>query len=288
MKHILITGENSYVGSSLEQWLLKSPQKYKVDTLDMKEETWKRKDFSQYDAVFHVAGIVHMTQENHSEDMRKKYYYVNTQLAFETAEKAKAEGVKQFIFMSSMSVYGNAECITIDTEPAPRNFYGDSKWKAEQAISVLEDTTFKIAILRPPMIYGRGAKGNYPILSKLSQKILFFPKIKNRRSMLYIENLCEFVRLVIDNEESGIFFPQDEQWVNTCDMVRKIAEVRGHHIWFMRALAPGVWLGRLLPGRAGQMCRKAFGNCYYDMKMSDYKDNYRLYGLKDAIERTER
>lgn len=254
----------------------------------MKEETWKRKDFSQYEVIFHVAGIAHLNQGNHSQEMKKKYYYVNTQLAFETAEKAKAEGVEQFIFMSSMSVYGDVERIMVDTKPDPQNFYGDSKWKAEQSLSKLADTAFKIAILRPPMIYGKGAKGNYPILSKLSQKTMIFPKIENRRSMLYIENFCEFVRLVIDNEDTGVFFPQDGQWIDTCDMVRKIADIRGHHIWFTRALTPGVWLGRLLPGRLGQMCRKAFGNCYYDMEMSDYKDNYRLYSLEAAIERTER
>src|SRR6056297_1230510 len=159
MKKILITGANSYIGTSVEKWLLKEPEKYKVDTLDMKNHSWKEKDFSGYDVVFHVAGIAHVSSDPKMEDL---YYKVNRDLAIETAEKAKKDGVKQFIFMSSIIVYGNSDIkngvITINTIPKPANFYGNSKLQAEESILPLADESFKIIILSPPMIYGKGSK----------------------------------------------------------------------------------------------------------------------------------
>ena len=288
MRHVLITGAGSYIGTSVELWLQQFPDKYKVHTLDMRGDTWKQHDFSQYQVVFHVAAIVHLNSGRDSASIRNQYYEVNTELACETAEKAKISGVEQFVFMSSMSVYGETEHITQNTSPAPQSLYGDSKWQAEQRIQKLSDTDFRVAVLRPPMVYGKGAKGNYPILSKLAGKTIIFPKTENRRSMIYITNLCEFIRLIIDNEDEGVFFPQDKQWINTCDMVRKIADIRKHHIWFTGILKPCVMIGWRFPGRIGKMCRKAFGDCYYDMEMSEYRDEYRIYSLTEAIEKTER
>ena len=105
MKKVLITGKDSYIGISLEQWLMKEPDNYQVDTVDMKDESWKEKDFSEYDTVFHVAGIAHVSSDPKMEEL---YYKVNRDLTIETAKKAKAEGVKQFIFMSSIIVYGDS------------------------------------------------------------------------------------------------------------------------------------------------------------------------------------
>ncbi len=206
MKRVLITGANSYIGTNVERWLLREPDKYHVDTLDLKDPSWKNYDFSPYDVVFHVAGIAHVSRNPKLKDL---YYSVNRDLAIETAKKAKDDGVKQFIFMSSIIVYGDSSSskrvITKDTVPTPSNFYGDSKLQAEQGIRALESESFKVVILRPPMIYGKGCKGNYPKLAKLALKLPFFPDIYNERSMLYIDNLCEFIRLMIYNEESGIF-----------------------------------------------------------------------------------
>src|SRR5690554_6731837 len=103
MRRVLITGQNSYIGTSVERWLLRDPDKYKVDTIDMKDGSWKEKDFSQYDVVFHVAGIAHIKETSENQDL---YYKVNRDLAYETAQKAKEDEVGQFIFLSSMSVYG--------------------------------------------------------------------------------------------------------------------------------------------------------------------------------------
>lgn len=288
-KRILITGANSYIGISVENWLKKTPDRYVFDTLDMIGDAWREYDFSSYDVVYHVAGIAHADVGNVTEEQKKLYYQVNTDLAVETAEKAKASGVKQFIFMSSMIVYSGCKekIITANTQPKPLNFYGDSKWQADQRIRALADEDFKVVVLRPPMIYGKGSKGNYPELAKLASKLPVFPIVKNKRSMLYIENLCQFVKLMIDNEESGVFFPQNAEYTNTSDMVQMIAEVKGHRIVMVPFTNTAVKLMGKVHGKIGGLADKAFGDSAYEMSMSAYKENYRICTLAESIRRTE-
>ncbi len=285
MKKILITGKNSYIGTSLENWLMREPDNYKVDTVDMKDGSWKEKDFSVYDVVFHVAGIAHVSSDPKMEDL---YYKVNRDLTIETAEKAKAEGVKQFIFMSSIIVYGDSSSskrvIDRNTVPTPSNFYGNSKLQAEEGIKDLETADFKIVVLRPPMIYGKGSKGNYPRLANMAKKIPVFPDIDNERSMLHIDNLCEFIKVMIDHEETGLYFPQNKEYVKTSDLVRTIAEVHGKKIIMTKLFNPVL---RLMFGVG--IVNKVFGNLVYEKSMSDYdKANYRIRDFKESIDLTEK
>lgn len=287
MKRILITGAESYIGNSVEQWLGRWPEKYSVDVLDMQLASWREYDFSRYDSVFHVAGIAHADVGNVSEERKQFYYKINTDLAIETAKVAKKQGVKQFILMSSMIIYGGKEYVSKDTVPEPANFYGDSKWKADQGIRELEDETFKVVVLRPPMIYGKNSKGNYPTLAKMARKLPVFPKLNNKRSVLYVENLSEFVRLMIENEEHGIFFPQNGSLVSTTDLVWNIAKVHEHKIWMTKLLNPFVAIARKIPGKIGNLANKAFGSSYYDMEMSQYKENYIVVSNLESIRKTE-
>ena len=289
MKKILITGANSYIGTSVESHLNKFSDKYVIETIDMIDGSWRKKDFSEYQVVFHVAGIAHSDSGKISEEKEKLYYAVNTDLTVETAQKAKNDGVKQFIFMSSAIVYGDSapigknKLITKDTPVSPANCYGDSKVKAEIGINALCDDKFKVVILRPPMIYGEGSKGNYPILSKYAQKMPFFPYVQNKRSMIYIENFCEFVRLMIDNEESGIFWPQNSEYSNTSLMVKSIADAHGKKVRLIKGFG---WALKLISFCTG-MINKVFGNLSYDQKLSVYKEDYQLVSLKDSILKTE-
>lgn len=289
-KRILITGANSYIGVSFEKWMEKNPECYKIDTLDMLDKNWDNTDFSQYDVVYHVAGIAHADVGSVNEEEKKLYYKINTDLAINVAQKAKEAGVKQFIFMSSMIIYSGCKekFITNQTMPNPLNFYGDSKWQADKKIRELESDDFKVVVLRPPMIYGRGSKGNYPQLAKLAGKLPVFPIVKNRRSMLYIDNLCEFVKLMIDNEENGVFFPQNKEYSNTSEMVREIAKIRGHRIFMLSGLSWAIRLLEKFPGKIGTLAAKAFGDSAYEMSMSEYKDNYRVCTLAESIIETER
>lgn len=288
-RNILITGANSYVGMAVEKWLLQFPEKYKIDTVDMLTDSWRETDFSQYDVVFHVAGIAHADVGKVTEEQKQLYYKVNTELTVEVAKKAKESGIKQFIFMSSMIVYSGCEekLINEHTIPSPLNFYGDSKWQADQKVQELNSDSFKVVVLRPPMIYGKDSKGNYQELVKLASKLPVFPIVKNKRSMLHIDNLCQFVKLMIDNEEQGVFFPQNEAYTNTSDMVQLIAEVKGHRI----IMIPGMnWAVKLLghvPGKIGGLATKAFGDSAYEMNMSEYKENYRVNSLMKSIYLTE-
>lgn len=290
MKKILITGANSYIGMSFEKYMAQWPEAYRVDTVDMIDGTWREKDFSGYDCVYHVAGIAHSDNGKISPEKAKLYYAVNTDLAIETAKKAKAEGVKQFIFMSSAIVYGESapigksKVITRDTPVSPANSYGDSKVQAEKGILPLNDDSFKVVILRPPMIYGPGSKGNYPVLSKLARKLPVFPKVDNQRSMLYIDNLLEFVRLMVENEEQGIFWPQNGEYSNTTELVTMIAKAHGKKI----LIVPGFTWALKLASRITGLVNKAFGSSVYDMNLSDYKEKYRTHSLLESIDLTEK
>ncbi len=300
MKRILITGADSYVGTSVEEYLLryngaKGREHYRIDTVSMLDETWKAYDFSPYDAVFHVAGIAHADVGRVSAETKDLYYRVNRDLTLETAKKAREQGVKQFIYMSSIIIYGESapvggkKHITGQTPPSPANFYGDSKLQAEEGLRVLETESFHVAILRPPMIYGKGSKGNYPLLSKLAGKLPFCPAVINERSMLYVENLAEFVRLLIDDGRGGIFYPQNAEYTVTAQMIRMIAEVKGRRIPLWRLLNPFVSVAAKLPGKAGGLMNKAFGNLTVDQSLSrrDF-DGYQIYSLKESIQKTER
>lgn len=289
MKRVLIVGEGSYVGTSVRNYLEKWPDRYEVSVVDTLGGKWEAADFSAYDTVYHVAGIAHSDVKKISEEQKKLYYKVNTDLAINVARKAKEAGVRQFIFMSSAIIYGESasigktKVITRDTGYSPANCYGDSKVQAEIGLRKLEGDGFRLVILRCPMIYGKGSKGNFPVLRKLAMKLPLFPKIENKRSMLYIGNLAEFVRLMIENEETGTFWPCNREWSNTSELVKMIAAEHGRKT----LLIPGIaWLLKLLSCFTG-LVNKAFGSLVYEEGLGDYRTDYRLYTLAQSIKETE-
>lgn len=294
MKKVLITGANSYIGVSFEKYVHEHyPEELSTETVDMIDGSWRQKDFSAYDIVYHVAGLAHADVGNVSEEVKAKYYEVNTDLAIETCKKAKADGVKQFVFMSSAIVYGDSapygksKRITKDTEPSPANFYGDSKWQADQGVRKLADGNFLVTVLRPPMIYGKGSKGNYPTLAKMAKKLPIFPDVQNERSMLYIENLCEFLCQVMIRGKGGVFWPQNAEYTRTSEMVKRIAEVAGHTIHVSSAWNWGVSIAAMIPGKTRGLANKAFGNMSYDQSMSRCEFDYQVVSLNESIRRTE-
>lgn len=290
MKKILITGAGSYVGGSVEAYLQKWPERYRVDTLDMIGDGWKNSSFRGYDAVLHVAGIVHREKAKHDPAMAELYDRVNHRLAVETAEKARQEGVGQFLFMSTCSVYGltapvgQVVTITKDTPLAPVDHYGRSKALAEKGLQALAREDFRLVILRPPIIYGKGCKGNYVTMAKLARKLPVFPRVNNRRSMLYMDNLSELIRLIIDNGDSGIFCPQNNEYTNTSEMVAMIAKANGRKIWQIKGFG---WALKLLSPMT-TMVDKAFGSLCYDRSISDYPHNYCVATLEESILATEK
>ena len=294
-KKVLITGAGSYIGQSFIQYAKKHyPDNFEIEELDMTDAAWRDKDFSEYDVVYHVAGIAHADVGKVSEEIKSKYYEVNTGLAVEAAEKAKREGVKTFIFMSSMIVYGDSapygqqKVIDETTVPKPANFYGDSKLQADVAVRELADDTYNVIVLRPPMIYGKDSKGNYRTLAKLAKKLPVFPNVDNERSMLYIENLCEFLCQVMllkpYHRNSVVLLPQNGKWTKTSDMVKMIAKASGKKMTELQCLAPAVWIGSKMPGKIGGLVNKAFGNNCYEHQVSEYAGiRYQKVGIKESI-----
>lgn len=297
VKKVLITGAGSYIGESFTSYASNNYPALEVNSIDMMDGSWREKDFSSYDIIYHVAGIAHADVGNVSEETKEKYYKVNTDLAVEVCKKAKVEGVKEFIFMSSMIVYGDSapygkkKVVDEHTVPHPANFYGDSKLQADVAVRDLADDKFKVVVLRPPMIYGKGSKGNYPTLAKLAKKLPVFPKIENERSMLHIDNLCEFlcqIMLVEFKTPSVVLIPQNAEWTKTSELVREIGEVCGKSIKLLKVLNPAVWLGSKVPGKIGGLVNKAFGNSCYAHEVSVYEGvDYQKVDLKESIRRTE-
>lgn len=300
MKRILITGAGSYIGTSVERYLQEynassGREMYRIDTISLLEESWKSYDFAPYDAVFHVAGIAHADVGNVSDDTKALYYQVNRDLAYETAGKARDQGVKQFIYMSSVIVYGDSapvgqkKHITEQTPLSPANFYGDSKKQAEEVLLPLMNEEFQVAVLRPPMIYGKNSKGNYPLLAGLAGVAPVFPDILNERSMLYVENLAEFIRLLVESGKGGIFYPQNAEYTTTSQMVKAIGQVKGKRVRLWKVLNPLVLLASHIPGKIGGLADKAFGSLTIDQSLSrkDF-DGYQIFSLEESIRRTER
>ena len=281
MIKVLIAGAGSYVGESVRKYILSTSSDFEIDAVDTMGDNWKKADYSQYDVVYHVAGIAHV---NADPKMEPLYYKVNRDLTIAVAEHAKAAGVKQFIFMSSQIVFHESqslktEVLTSETKENPNGFYGDSKLQAELGIKPLEDENFKVCILRPCMIYGPNAKGNFPRLAKLACKTPVFPCWHNKRSMLYIDNLAEFVKQAVIRELSGTFYPQNRELADTVEIIRFFAKAAGHKVWITRLLNPFVWLGSFVL----QPINKMFATYYYAPEMSKMDFDYQLVSFEESL-----
>lgn len=282
MIKVLVTGAGSYVGESVRAYIKKTAgDQIEMDAVDTFGDNWKQADYTQYDVVYHVAGIAHV---NADPKMEPLYYKVNRDLTVEVAKHAKAAGVKQFIFMSSMIVFHESqklgeEMLTVDTKPAPNGFYGDSKLQAENGLHELECDTFKVCILRPPMIYGPNSKGNFLRLGWLATKTPIFPEWHNRRSMLYIDNLAEFVKQAILRELSGTFYPQNKELADTVDIVKFFAQKYNHKIWISKVFNPFVRMGSPFI----QSLNKMFASYYYDPEMSKMDFDYQLVSQEESF-----
>ena len=280
MKKILITGANSYIGTSFETWVNQWPEQYKVDTLDLMDNTWRNKSFEGYDVIYHVAGIAHIKQTEENKDL---YYKVNRDLAVEVAKKAKEDGGKQFIFLSSMSVYGIEQgVITKDTIPNPKCHYGISKYEAEQQMLDLVDDNYKLSILRPPMVYGKACKGNFVRLDQLTDKIAIFPNVKNKRSMIHIDNLSQFVKVIIDEDISGVLCPQNSEYVCTSEMIKLLCVHKGKK----PILLPGFQSTFSWLAQKNNFFSKVFGNLIYSQDLSDIGHNYQMKNLNESVMRS--
>ena len=271
MIRVLIVGAGSYIGTSFAAYV---KDIFETETLDAIGLIPESSHFAGFDVVFFVAGITHQkeTKEN-----IKLCYSVNRDLAVAVAGKAKEAGVRQFILLSTMAVYGlTEEEIRKSTRPGPVTHYGKSKLQADVGIWDLRDQKFRVAILRPPMVYGNGCKGNYQLLRKLALATPVFPYTDNQRSMIYIGNLCIFVKEIIDGRCEGIFFPQNEEYVNTGFLVERIAVTNGKRLRKIRVFDPQIKRLHF------NIMKKMFGSLTYEKE-----DIVHGYRLDDSLAMTE-
>lgn len=277
MKKVLVIGKNSYIAAAFCNY---ADKKFDITAVSASNGEWEACDFNQYDTVINFAGIAHRKETEHN---AKLYFEVNRDLALKIAEKSKASDI-YYILLSSMSVYGLVTGqITEETIPHPTTNYGKSKLEAEILISGLSDDSFKPAIIRPPMVYGLNCKGNFQTLLRFTKKLPLFPDFENRRSMIFIDNLCEFICLTVENKASGLLYPQDRDYVCTSDMVRETTRVCGKKIFFTR----------LFNGLISLLCprvplvSKIFSDLTYAKSLSNTFDcAYQIYDVRTAISRS--
>lgn len=259
MIKVLLIGANSYIAKSFEAYISqKGNTSLQIDKVSASDGKWQEVELSSYDSIIMLSAIVHCKERA---DMEELYIEVNCRLPVKIARKAMEAGVKQFIFLSTAAVYGTMYSrITIDTKPRPETMYGRSKYKAERQLTKLASESFKIAIVRPPKVYGEGCKGNFVKLEKLVEHMPIFPKFHNKQSMIHINKLCEHIEYLIVNNSEGVYLPQDDVYMDTANMVKKMRANLGKRT----LLIPGFTLVIRILMKYNGTLKKMFGDLYYE------------------------
>jgi len=285
MKKVILIGVGGYIGSKFIEYINTNYPDWQVDAVDSMNRKWFENSFHGYDAVYNVSGLAHANARKGSEE---QYYAVNGQLPIDVATKAKAEGVPLFIQMGSQIVYGDMsklgeeKMIYSETIPSEPTIYGRSKMMAERGLKELECDSFQVAYLRPPLVYSESARDNFARLVNFAKKMPIFPILKNNQSMVYIDNLCELIRLIIENNKGGIYFPQQEVYIETSKMVADIAKAIGNKMWQTRIFNPFLSLLSKIPQMG--FIRKAFGSLTYDIELSNhFNGKYRVVSYEESI-----
>ena len=295
MKKVLVVGAHSYIASSFMTYAKKNhPGEFAFEAVSVRDDDWRDLDLSGIDSILYAAGIVHRESDNLTDDEKRLYDKVNTDTPYEFAIKAKKAGVSQLVFISTMSVYpeddglSSKNIITPETKKSPVNYYGLSKLRAEEKIKELETAAFKTAIVRPPLVYGAGCKGKYVQLQKIARLVPVFPDYDNARSMIFIDDLCEFFSQLIMRGQGGEYHPQNSKPVSTSKLVKAISNASGKKVVVTKALSFLVPLGAGLFDPIGRLTRKAFGSMTYEASMSRYDGiEYQLTDFDESIHKTE-
>lgn len=280
-KKILLTGTSSYVGNHLEAAFQKKGEV--VERISMRTPDWKTTDFNGYDVVIHLAALVHGSDPHAS---LEDYLQINCELTKEVAIKAKAEGVRQFVFFSTMAVFGLEgkieQPIQIDgsTVPNPQSPYGKSKLKAENHLQQIAAPDFHICIVRPPMIYGPGAPGNFARLEKLARILPFYPRIDNARSSIYIGNLERYIMQLVAENKTGYYHPQNSYYLHTNQAIAIMRAEQGKKI---HTIPIPKMLKNLLGGVS--TANKVYGSLVYSHDLDKEKIVLEEIGLEASLSR---
>ncbi len=277
--NVLIVGKNSFIAQGIGSWFSRKTPAPRVDCISVRDDDWKRQDFSGYDVVVFAAALVHRPDVTDWVE----YERINVQLPWKFAKLVKAQGVKQFVFFSTVSVY-RAErtlpCGTVideNTPLEPTTLYGKSKLQAENLLQTLMDDTFHVSIVRPAFVYGKGCRGRHiDAQNFLARKLPVLPDAFSdvKMGMVYIDNLAELVWLIANSHQSGIYHAQDAAPMSTCDI--------------LQTMAPGKrqircqWLFRPFTGIS--VVKRLFGGSAYSEEMSQSElGEYRVLSMAEGI-----
>jgi UDP-glucose 4-epimerase len=223
-------------------------------------------DFSKYDVIIHLVAIVHQSEQIQEDE----YFKINRDLCLNVAQRAKNAGVKQFIFLSTVKVYGEYNPVSgpwnEDSVCNPDDSYGKSKYEAEIELHKMETSDFIVSIIRTPLVYGVGVKANMLSILKLVDMFPFLPlaKVNNKRSFTSAENLVAFIDRIIEIRASGIFIAMDEKPLSTTELVRMISKFLNKKVWLFKMPDFLVRMGKA-------MIPKIFDRLYGSFEMDNSK-----------------
>jgi nucleoside-diphosphate-sugar epimerase len=279
---ILLTGGTGFVGRRFAEY---NKHKFDIITVNLRQVSVEEIDFSGITAVVHMAGLAHQLKKTPA----AAYFAVNTELTELLARRAEASGVPQFIYISSVKVYGegSSQVITEQTPCSPEDDYGKSKLAAEDILKKMENASFKVAIVRPPVIFGPYVKGNMLRIMRLVQKNRFLPfkGVNNKRSMIFVDNLVEFVNAIISKQQAGTFLPAEENPLSTEELINFIHQGFDSQSRLIKLPEPLVIIIKLMfPG----LHKRLFGSFIIDNISSNKKLEFRSpystqYGILEMV-----
>ena len=282
---LLITGSNGFVGS---YFINKYKDKYEIKSFSFLHDAPKGISSGHFEAlhvkdvdvVFHLSALVHQMGGASASE----YERVNVTQTLELAKKAKESGVKHFVFMSTVKVYGEETKSKYSENSVcnPEDEYGKSKLKAEIELQKLENENFKVSIIRTPIVYGYGVKANIKNLVNLINKVPLLPfgGIDNKRSMVYIGNLCHLVDVVIEQEKAGIFLASDDEPLSTSRLIELIAKSLDKKIYLIKIPFFETLLKLVKPS----FHKRLYGSLEVDNTLTKEKLNLKnRYSVEDGI-----
>ena len=273
---ILVTGSNGYLGSS---FINQYKNKHSFEKFSLLNQKIEDINFDNIDIVLHCAALVHQKVEHPYE----KYHEINVEYPVKLAKLAKQNGVKQFVFISTIAVYGEEkEKLDENTICNPITPYGKSKLEAEKGLLKLNDDSFIVSIIRAPMIYGKNAPGNIDSLIKLVKKLPIIPlgKIENKRSFISIENLCYIIDEIITQKQNGIFLASDDEPLSTSKLIELIAKNLDKKIYLIKI----PFFESLLKILKPSFHKRLYGSLEVDNTLTKEKLNLKNpYSVEDGI-----